>query len=304
MTSNTVPANTVPANTVPANTVPANTVPANTVPAMLELTEDGPGRYLVTQPAESAEGRDVVFSGQLLGQTIMAAATAAPGKEVRAVHAIFARAGTYTKPIVLEVDSMHAGRTWASDTITAVQDGRLLCRSLVLLHTAEPDLMRHAPAMPADVPPPDEVATGPGQVFPGGELRPVGERTVDGIPRHLVWHRFPGPLGPQAAHQAVLTWSTCGVIIGLAMRPHQDKVKIEEAHLNLSTGVIGHSIHFVEPLDATRWHLVVTEGTQASGGRIYGRGSVFTEDGQLVATFQQDSMAKEAEHSLDPRRSM
>ncbi|HVX23272.1 MAG TPA: acyl-CoA thioesterase domain-containing protein [Acidimicrobiales bacterium] len=272
---------------------------------MLALTEDGPGRYLVTQPAEPAEGRDVVFSGQLLGQTIMAAAASAPGKEVRAVHAIFARAGTYTKPIVLEVDPMHAGRTWASDTVTAVQDGRLLCRSLVLLHTAEPDLMRHAPPMPAEVPPPDQLEDGPGQVFPGGKLRPVpGERTADGVPLHLVWHRFPGPLGPQAAHQAVLTWSTCGVIIGLAMRPHRDTVKIEEAHLKLSTGVIGHSIHFVEPLDATRWHLVVTEGTQAAGGRIYGSGSVFTEDGRLVATFQQDAMAKAAEHTLDPRRSM
>lgn len=274
------------------------------VPAMLQLTEDGPGRYLVTQPVEPAEGRDVVFSGQLLGQTIVAAAASAPGKEVRAVHAVFARAGTYTRPIVLESDPMHAGRTWASDTVTAVQDGRLLCRSLVLLHAAEPDLMRHAPAMPADVPPADRVADGPGQVFPGGRLRPVGERTRDGIPLHLAWHRFPGRLGPQAAHQAVLTWSTCGVVIGLAMRPHRDTVRIEDAHLKLSTGVVGHSIHFVEPLDVTRWHLVVTEGTHASGGRVYGSGSVFTEGGRLVATFQQDSMAKEAAHALDPRRSM
>jgi acyl-CoA thioesterase len=50
--------------------------------------------------------------------------------------------------------------------------------------------------------------------------------------------------------------------------------------------------------------LIVTEGTKAGGGRVYGSGRVFTEDGRLVAAFHQDSMAKAAAGHLDPRRSM
>src|ERR1700728_1848557 len=119
------------------------------LPELLVLTEVGEHRYHVFQPAESAEGRDVVFSGQLLGQIIMASDRACEGtKDVRSIHAVFARAGSYTKPIELDVDSMHAGRTWASDTVTATQDGRLLCRAIVLLNTVDQDLMRHDPVVP------------------------------------------------------------------------------------------------------------------------------------------------------------
>lgn len=276
------------------------------LPDLLVLSEIEPRRYEVHQPSESAEGRDVVFSGQLLGQMIMAADKAAEGsKNVRSVHAVFARAGTYTKPIVLDVDSMHAGRTWASDTVTATQDGRLLCRSIVLLNTVDPDLMRHDPEVPPGVPGPGELAARPGQAFPGSEIRPVpGEVTIGGVPVQMAWHRFDRPLESQAANQAVLVWPTCGEIIGLGMRPHREQVRIQDAHRTVSTGVIGHTIHFTDTFDVSQWLLIVTEGTKAASGRVHGGGRIFTEDGQLVAAFHQDSMAKAAEAELDPRRSM
>jgi hypothetical protein len=37
---------------------------------------------------------------------------------------------------------------------------------------------------------------------------------------------------------------------------------------------------------------------------VNGSGSVFTEDGQLVSTFAQDSMVRGVEGTLDPSRSM
>ncbi len=278
----------------------------STLPDLLGLTDVGENRYEVFQPSESAEGRDVVFSGQLLGQILMAAETAAGGtKDVRSIHAIFARAGTYTKPIVLEVDSMHAGRTWGSDTITATQDGRLLTRAMVLLNTIDPDLMRHEPTMPEGVPGPDGLEADSSQVFPGAEFRPVpGPHTLNGVPAEMGWHRFPNALDSQAANQAVLAWATCGNVIPLAMYPHRESIRIEDAHVTLSTGVIGHTLHFVERFDVSQWLLVVTVADKAGSGRVFGGGQVFTEDGTLVATFEQDSMAKQAEQRLDPSRSM
>ena len=275
------------------------------LPDLLQVTEAGEGRYDVFQPSESAEGRDVVYSGQLLAQMIMASHQAAGGaKDVRSVHAVFARAGTYTRPIELVVESLQAGRTWASDTVTAVQGGKLLSRATVLLNVVDDDLMRHEPEMPA-VPTPAELATGPGQVFPGAELRPVpGDHEAGGVPVEMVWHRFERPLDESAANQAVLTWATCGSIIGLGMRPHRDEVHIEDAHASISTGVIAHTMHFLDRFDVSRWLLVRHEATKAATGRVYGDGRVFTEDGTLVATFHQDSMARAAPAPLDPRRSL
>lgn len=275
------------------------------LPDILELDLVGDHRYRVRQPPEPPEGRNVVFSGQLLAQTIMASEREAGGaKDVRSVHTIFARAGTYDHPLELEVDRIQAGRTWGSDTVTASQEGRTLARSLVLLNTIDPDLMRHAPRMP-EAPRPEELDGAAGQVFPGAEWRPVPvEEDHSGVPVEMAWHRHCAPLTSPAANQGVVAWATCGNVIGLSMRPHRDKVRISDAHRTLSTGVIAQTIHFFERLDASQWLLVVTEGTQAGAGRVYGTGSVFTEDGLLVASFHQDSMAKTREEAADPRTAM
>jgi acyl-CoA thioesterase len=249
----------------------------------------------------------VVFSGQLLGQMIMASDRAAGGsKNVRSVHTVFARAGTYTKPIELEVESMQAGRTWASDTVTATQDGKLLSRAIILLNTVDPDLMRHDPAMPAGIPSPDGLDPAPtAQAFPGAEVRPVpGEPTIEGVPVEMAWHHFGRSLDSQAANQAVLVWATCGNIIGLGMRPHRDTVDIGQAHRTLSTGVIAHTVHFTDSIDIAQWLLMVTEATKTGSGRVYGGGRIFTQSGSLVATFHQDSMAKAVQGEMDPRRAM
>lgn len=275
------------------------------LPDILELTEVGEQRYHVFQPSESAEGRDVVFSGQLMAQMMMASDREAGGaKDIRSVHAIFARPGTYTMPIEVAVDSMQAGRTWASDTVTATQGGKLLSRGMILMNTVDDDLMRHEPAMP-DIPSPDGLDPGFAFIFPGAEWRPVpGEPEIDGVPVERAWHRFQPGVDSQAANQGIAGWATCGNTIGLAMRPHRDTVRIEDAHRTLSTGVIAHTLHFLDRLDVSQWLLIQARATKAANGRVYGHGEVFTADGQLVATFHQDSMAKAAPTPLDPSRSM
>jgi acyl-CoA thioesterase len=280
--------------------------PVTDLPEMLCLSDVDEKRYSVYQPAESAEGRDVVYSGQLLAQMLMASDRAAGGTKVpRSIHAIFARAGTYTKPIELEVDSMQAGRTWASDTVTAWQDGRLLSRAMVLLSTVDPDLMRHDPVIPTDVPGPEELEPSNYQSFPGAEVRVVpGDRTEDGVPVQLAWHRYERLLTSASANQAVLIWATCGEVIGLAMRPHPDLVSITDAHRTVSTGVIGHTVHFLDELDVSEWLLIVTKATKAGAGRVYGGGWVFSSDRRLVASFEQDSMAKAVDQPIDPRKAL
>jgi acyl-CoA thioesterase len=279
------------------------------LPAVLRVEELATGRWAGPHPDGDPEGRDVVFSGQILSQMIMASDAAVGGeKEVKSIHAIFARAGRYSAgPVELERESMHAGRAWASDTITAVQGDRLLARGLVLLNTVEPDLIRHSPAMP-DVPGPDEcTSTGAGTGFPGAEMRVIDRPDAvseDGSPVMYSWFRAPASYDSVAASQAIIAWTQPGPIIGVAMRPHADVVNVGDAHRSISTGVISHTAHFHEHADVGDWLLFTHEGTYAGSGRIFGKGAVFTRSGSLVSTFAQDSMARRVEGDLDPSRSI
>lgn len=275
---------------------------------ILQLEELGPGRYRVHQPEEQAEGRDVVFGGQLLAQTLMAAdkSNVAGGrgtKDIKSIHSIFARAGTYTQPIDLLVETLQSGRTWASHSISAVQNDRLLCRSLVLSSIDDPDLMRHGPRIPAAIPP----GSNPVRVlcFKGAVTTDAGPADQsDGVPRNQYWHRYPARFESVAAHQAILAWTTNGELLRLAVQAHPDTVDISQAHRTISTGVIGHTINFHERFDIASWLLVWQEATYAGRGRVYGRGEVFTQDGKLVATYSQDSMARGVDVKLDPKHSL
>jgi acyl-CoA thioesterase len=275
------------------------------LPDILQLDEVDGDRYQIRMPSESAEGRDVVFSGQYLAQMIMAADRAhGSGKDVRSIHAVFARAATYTKPIEFVVDTILDGRAWGSDTITAIQDGKVTARSEILLNVIEEDLLRHE-MTPPPVPGPDRATPTHGLYFPGVELRQVEDEKleIDGAPALATWFRYPTKLDSVAANQAVLAWGTCGALIGLAMRG-SDVVRIAQAHVSISTGVIAHTVHFVERFDVSDWLQMTQHVIHAGHGRVHGRGLVHTQDGRLVATFHQDAMARKTEATLDPRRSM
>ena len=282
---------------------------ASGLPAVLQVRDAGGGRWTAPHPDTDPEGRDVVFSGQILAQMIMVSSAAAGGeKEVKSLHAIFARAGAYSAgPIEYRLESMHAGRAWASDTITAVQGDRLLARGLVLLNGLEPDLMRHSPRMP-DVPGPDSCAPKPMVTsYPGTEARPVagsGAVGSDGSPTMCVWVRNPKSYTSVAANQAIVAWSEPGLAIGTAMIPHSGTVDISRAHRSISTGVISHTAHFHDHADVGEWLLFVHEAPYAGNGRVFGRGAVFTRTGTLVSTFGQDSMARAMQEGLDPKRAL
>jgi acyl-CoA thioesterase len=261
---------------------------------LLELEPVGPGRYQVPMPAGSPEGGTVVFGGQLMAQMIMAACAGGETKYVKSMHTIFSRAGSYEEPIQLQVEPFHSGRTWASELVTGWEGDRLLTRSMVLLTSDEPDLIAHQVDPPAGVGGPEGGGPARGIVFPGAEARTASRpsETAGGVPVMCFWTRMPGPVGSLAASQAILAWATNGWFIELGMRPHRDTVRIEDAHRSLSTGVIGHTLHFHREFDAGSWILVSHEATFAGKGRIHGRGTAHTRDGTLIATFSQDSMVK------------
>jgi acyl-CoA thioesterase II len=251
--------------------------------------------------------RNVVFGGQILAQMIVAAHLdrsedrpdgQADDKEVKSIHAIFARAGDYTQPIRYIVDRMHDGRTLGSDTVTFSQGGRVMSRGLILWSKDEADLVRHVEnvTMPA-VPGPDDPGNrGDGRVFPGAEGRIVHgvdtwspDQPVGPAVQH-VWTRFDADFTP-VLNQAILSWATDGYLIGTAMLPHAGFDE-SQAHRTISTGVVSHTVNFHDRFRADEWLLMANESIWAGRGRTHGRCTIWTEDGRLVASYTQDNLVR------------
>lgn len=267
----------------------------------LDLEPAGPDRY---RAANAQAGPGMIFGGQLLAQSVVAALVGQDGKSVKTVHTVFARPGSPDAPVEITVERMHAGRAFGSSTVTIGQGDRLCARSLVLLSADEPDVIRHAEAAP-EVPPPGDGPPGgdptggdPTGDDPGAwQVRVVGDVDVSdpdlvGPPELDVWTRFPGAPDDPAVDQALLAFATDGFLIGTAMRPHAG-VGQAQAHVTLSTGVVSHTLTFHEPCPARDWLLLSHRSTYAGRGRCHGRANVFRSDGTLVASFVQDGMIRE-----------
>ena len=257
----------------------------------LDLELAGENRYKANNVGA---GRDVIFGGQILGQSIVAAHRDQPDKEVKTIHTIFARGGRVGEPVEIIVDPMHGGRTFGSVTVTVTQGTRLCARSLVLLHQPEPDLIRHEATFP-NVDPPHATAVREYE-FNGYEIGIVGDVDISdpdatGPAELAAWVRFKGAPDDLTVNQALLAWSTDGFLIGTAMRPHKG-VGQGQAHSAISTGVISHTLTFHEPFRADQWMLLAHEVPYAGRGRTYGRAHVFTDDGRHIASFVQDAMVR------------
>jgi len=258
----------------------------------LELEPTGENTY---RAQHAGTGHSVVFGGQLLGQMIVAGALGHEGKTVKTIHTVFARGASYDEPLDVTVDPMHAGRAFASSTVTISQGDRLCCRAIVLLSSDEEDTIRHGAEMP-QVAPPEESVASPTEL-PGWECAVVGG--IDVVdpdapvgPAELeIWSRFVGAPADPVVNQALLSFATDGWLIGTAMIPHEG-VGYALAHVTLSTGVIGHTLTFHEPIHADQWLLLSHRSPYAGRGRSYGTANVFDQQGNIVASFVQDAMIR------------
>jgi acyl-CoA thioesterase len=246
--------------------------------------------------------RNVVFGGQILAQMIIAAhldreAERPNTKEVKSIHAIFARAGDYNLPIRYEVERMHDGRTMGSDSVTFSQAGKIMSRGLILWSNDEPDLIRHTSQveMPK-VPGPDASHRVDNRVFPGatglvvGGIETASDDQPEVPPLLNLWTRFSANYQPVVA-QAILSWATDGYLIGTSMLAHS-QYNESQAHRSISTGVLSHTINFHERFEADQWLLLAHESVWAGRGRTHGRCTIWTEDGRLIATYTQDNLVR------------
>lgn len=259
--------------------------------AVLDLEPVGEGRFRATH---LDEGHGVVFGGQLLAQTVIAATRTVPDKELLSLHTVFTRGANFDEPLQIDVEVMASGRTMASLTVTTSQSRGVCTRSLALLHAPDADRIRHGD----DAPTVDGPETGARREGTPDfwDLRIVDEVDImdPGLtgPAHLqVWSRFPDAPDGLVVAQALLAYASDGLLIATAMRPHAG-IGQSMAHVSVATTVLTQTLTFHEPFAAAEWLLLDQHSTYAGRGRSHGVAEAFDAEGRLVAAFAQDNMIR------------
>ena len=196
-----------------------------------------------SRTTSTARGRDVVDGSQILAQSIVAACKSVPGKsaEVRA-HDLLARGAACTRRSSSRPRSLHAGRSFASVTVTARQDGRPCARGLLLLDRDTPDLIRHQAAMPRRARPrarprPTTWASPAASCASSAAPTPATPTRPSARPSCFAWLRYREAPPEPYLNQALVAHFTGHLSIATAMRPHAGLGEAM-AHRTLSTGVL------------------------------------------------------------------
>jgi acyl-CoA thioesterase II len=238
-----------------------------------------------------------VFGGQILAQIVAAAAAASPEKSVKSLTVLFPREGDTAKPMQYRVDRLQNGRTFGTTSITATQDGKVISAAVVSMHVDEEGLHRSDPLPPVGSPNdavPVELPMVPWEVRVVGGVD-LADR-APGPPRFEMWMRA-APLGDDRhLHPALLAHATDLTVIGTALRPFEG-VSQADSTVTLHTAVTSHSMWFHQPFRVDEWLLVAQSSPVVAKGRAFGRGDVFTEAGEVVASFAQESMVRSLEPS-------
>lgn len=240
------------------------------------------------------DDRQVVEGTQVLAQAIVAVAKRFPGKSVRSAHAVFTRAVTVGPPVELGIDVVHEGRSTATAIVTATQNGRRCITVTVLADVPSPDVIRHHIPRP-DVAAPAE-ANASEMPMIGRELRLVDVVDANspdevGPPELYAWlHYDPIPTREDLA-KALIAYFTGHLGISTTMRAHAG-IGTSQAHLTVSTAPMTVTVGFHEPVRWDGWLLYSHESTQVGAGMSYVRGTVHTEEGELLASFVQEALIR------------
>lgn len=265
------------------------------------------------QNEESRWGR--LFGGQVAAQALVAAGRTVNGLPAHSLHAYFLRPGDPAIPVVYTVDRIRDGRSFVTRRVVGQQRGKAIFNLSVSFHEPESSY-EHQSAMP-DAPDPETVPRWSERMAKvvdrlpeelkkiAPEERPIDVRHVD-LPTYLggeptsgpsqAWIKAQGKLADDRfLHQCVLTYATDISLLDNILRPHGRLGTLGP----MMVASIDHAIWFHRPFRIDEWTLYVQDSPAAFGARGFARGTLYTQEGTLVASVAQEGLMRPAKVAED-----
>jgi len=251
-----------------------------------------------------------MFGGELLAQSLVAAARTAKERACHALHADFLLAADPALPVEYRVRRVRDGRRFAQRQVSAWQRGREILLATVSFAPAAADApgYQHDP-MP-NVPGPDGLSSELEQrLAMADRMRPeerawlLTPRAVEVRQVHPVPLFDPPPVPPLAQtwlkavgrlpedptlHRAVLAYASDATLLDIACYPHG----ISWIDPRLEQVSLDHTLWFHRPFRMDEWLLYAQVVPTVADGRALARGSVFRRDGALVASVVQQGVSR------------
>jgi acyl-CoA thioesterase II len=287
------------------NSLPPAPSPVEALLALLDLEAIEQNVFRGLSPQDRSQR---VFGGQVLGQALVAATRTVEDRICHSLHAYFLIPGDPKLPILYEVDRSRDGKSFSSRRVVAIQHGRPIFHMSVSFQAEEPGLEHQidAPVVPRpeSLESEDEarrrhIGEVPEQyrehfLRPRPiELRPVGRadwfQPEKRPPQQAVWMRATAPLPADCAlQQCVLAYASDMTLLDTALLPHG----IGWFSNRVQMASLDHAMWFHRPFRADQWLLYVQDSPSASGARGFNRGTIYSEDGRLVASVAQEGLMR------------
>jgi len=233
-----------------------------------------------------------LFGGQIMAQALRAAAyTIEPDRPPHSLHGYFLRPGDPAIPALIDVERIRDGKSFSTRRVVVIQHGQAIFNMDVSFQIVESGF-NHQLDMPEREVPIVEMVPEKLRQAPFLSWRHDHKRLLSDVPQQPeqdVWFKANGDAGDEPiVHQCLAVYESDNALLSTARLPHRGAVKRE----SMQVASLDHAMWFHRPFRADEWLLHVSDSPSASGGRGFNRGSIFAEDGRLVASVTQEGLIR------------
>lgn len=223
-----------------------------------------------------------LYGGQVAAQALHAAGlTVDPARRAHSLHGYFLRKGDSQIPTVYQVFRDRDGRSFSARRVVAIQRGEVIFSMSASFHVAQDTPAAQIEPMPATQKPADLPGGGLFRLFSIEGRMPAQPFAARTSKPTRFWARASIPLPDDPLiHACALTYLSD---ISSGVLPARDGSAQPSSSLD-------HAIWFHRPVDMTDWVLSDYHPRVADRGRGWYTGSMFTQDGTLVASIAQETL--------------
>ena len=249
-----------------------------------------------------------IFGGQVIAQALAAAYKTVPDRLCHSLHAYFIRPGDPSIPVIYQVDRARDGGSFTTRRVVAIQHGQQILNMSASFHRQDEgwDHQHDMPSISAPETHPSRnelrhqyLSRIPEKLHP--ELlreRPIEVREVAPIDlltpavaddHHQIWFRMAAAAeADRITQHLLLAYASDMALLGSGLRPQG--LSLFSNHVDAAS--LDHALWFHAPIRFQDWHLYSMESPWTGQGRSFNRGSIFAQDGTLVASVTQEGLMR------------